>query len=343
MQDVTTGEPPPPPTVRVAGADVPGGARVDLFLSVSETYVGDRVSIPVTVLNGVRPGPRLFITAAIHGDELNGIGIARALLTSLEPTELSGSLVVVPVVNVLGLPLHSRYLPDRRDLNRVFPGSSEGSMASRLAHVVFTEVVVDADVGIDLHTAAKNRDNLPQIRAGLDDERTLELARAFRPPVLVDAPQRPGSLRAAAAARGIPVLTYEGGQALRFEEEVIGVGLAGVRRLMAHLGMIDPVEPEGAPEPWEADETHWVRAERGGIMTLEVGLGDWVTEGEALWTVSSPFGHERSSHASPWTGVVIGISTVPLVNPGDAVVHIAVPGGEGAFDEQVDVDLESYV
>lgn len=328
-------------SVRIGGAEVPPGARADLRLSVSESYVGDRMSIPVTVLNGELRGPRMFVTAAVHGDELNGIGIVRELLMTLEPNEIAGTLVLVPVVNVLGLPLHSRYLPDRRDLNRAFPGSPEGSMAARLAHTIVTEVLEFSDVGVDLHTAASGRANLPQIRGVLDDPQTLEYARAFAAPVLIDAPQRPGSLRSVGFARGVPVLTYEAGEALRFEESAIGVGVAGIRRLMAHLGMLVDPGVESDLTPMEADETHWVRAGRGGIITLEVGLGDWVTVGQPLWTVSSPFGRDRSPKESPWEGVVIGASTIPLVNPGDAVIHIAVPGGEGDFDE--DVDVESFL
>lgn len=327
--------------VRIGGAEVPPGARVDLRLSVSESYVGDRMSIPVTVLNGETPGPRMFVTAAVHGDELNGIAVVRELLNDLEPNEIIGTLVLVPVVNVLGLPLHSRYLPDRRDLNRAFPGSTDGSMAARLANTIVTEVLEICDVGVDLHTAAAGRANLPQIRAVLDDPRTLEYARAFAAPILIDAPQRPGSLRSTGHARGVPVLTYEAGEALRFEESAIGIGVAGVRRLMAHLGMLLDPGVDNDLTPMEADETHWVRADRGGILTLEVGLGDSVSVGQPLWTVSSPFGRDRNPKESPWEGVVIGTSTIPLVNPGDAVLHIAVPGGEGDFDE--DVDVESFL
>lgn len=330
-----------PHVVRIGGADVPPGARIDVRLTVSESYTGDRLSIPVTVLNGEQDGPRLFVTAAVHGDELNGIGVVRELLGSLEPNEITGTLMLIPVVNVLGLPLHSRYLPDRRDLNRSFPGSTEGSMAARLAHTITTEVLDVCDAGVDLHTAAWGRANLPQIRANLDDPRALEYARAFAAPLLIDAPQRAGSLRWAGAQRNVPVLTYEAGEALRFEDSAIGIGVAGVRRLMAHLGMLEADEPEPEGTPLEADETHWVRADRGGIMNLEVSLGDSVAVDQPLWSVSSPFGRDRKPMLSPWEGVVIGASTVPLVNPGDAVVHIAVPGGEGEFDE--DVDVESFL
>ena len=344
MSDIDDTDEAPVEPVRIGGAEVPPGARVDLRLSVSESYIGDRMSVPVTVINGEHPGPRMFVTAAVHGDELNGIGVVKELLASLEPTDVAGTLVLVPVVNVLGLPLHSRYLPDRRDLNRSFPGSTDGSMAARLAHAITTEVVEACDLGVDLHTGASGRANLPQIRAVLDDERALEYARAFAAPILIDAPQRPGSLRAVAHSLGIPVLTYEAGEALRFDDSAIGVGVAGVKRLMAHLGMLDNGQASEASDlaALEADETHWIRADRGGIVNLEVGLGDTVAVGQPLWTVSSPFGRDRNPKESPYEGIVIGMSTVPLVNPGEAVVHIAVPGGEGDFDEAMDLDVESF-
>jgi uncharacterized protein len=309
----------------IGGASVEPGTRSDLLLKVSESYTGDRLSIPVTVVNGEAAGPVLFVTAAVHGDELNGIAIVRELLNCLDPAEVRGAIICVPVVNVLGVQFHSRYLPDRRDLNRVFPGSPTGSTASRIAHTLMTEIVGQADAGVDLHTAANRRTNLPQVRANLADDRARELGLAFGAPFLIDATMRAGSLRDAAEQQGVPVLTFEGGEALRFEEPVIAVGVAGVLRVLAAMGMLDDAPgPDGAVR--ESDETHWVRAERGGILDLHVGPGEDVTEGQPLWTVTGPFGRERSQKLSPWTGSVIGMTTLPLVNPGDAVVHLAMPG-----------------
>jgi len=312
--------------LRLGGADVPVGARTDLLLKVSESYIGDRLSIPVTVVNGVEPGPVLFVTAAIHGDELNGIGVIRELLGMLEPGELSGAVICVPVVNVLGVQFHSRYLPDRRDLNRSFPGSPGGSTASRIAATVMGEVVVQADAGIDLHTAANRRMNLPQVRINLSDPRAHGLGLAFGAPYLIGSSLRPGSLRDAAGKQGVPVLAYEGGQTLRFEAGVIAVGVAGVMRVMAAMGMVE--DRFGPPQEAtiESDETHWIRAERGGILDLHVGPGDHVEVDQPLWTVTGPFGRERNQELSPYEGHVIGMTTLPLVNPGDAVVHVAVAG-----------------
>jgi predicted deacylase len=324
--------------LELGGASVPQGARTDLLLKVSESYTGDRTSIPVTVVNGEHPGPVLFVTAAIHGDELNGIGIVRDLLGRLEPSEISGAVICVPVVNVLGMQFHSRYLPDRRDLNRCFPGSPGGSTASRIAHTLMTEIVQKADAGIDLHTAANRRMNLPQVRTSLSDPRARTLGQAFGAPFLIDASLRPGSLRDAAEKVGVPVLTYEGGQALRFEDDVIAVGVNGVLRVMAELGMTREPPPPGAPRVVDSSETHWIRADHGGILDLHVAPGDHVSEQQPLWTVTGPFGRERSQKLSPYEGYVIGMTTLPLVNPGDAVVHIAVPGMRGAalIDEPTD-------
>ncbi|MEX0659606.1 MAG: succinylglutamate desuccinylase/aspartoacylase family protein [Egibacteraceae bacterium] len=312
----------------IGGMSVPVGARTDLLLKVSESYTGDRLSIPVSVVNGAADGPTLFVTAAIHGDELNGIAIVRELLLELTAADIAGTLVCVPMVNVLGVQFHSRYLPDRRDLNRFFPGTAGGSTASRLANTLMTEVVAEADAGVDLHTATNRRTNAPQVRTGLDDPRAAQLGHAFGAPFLIDASLRAGSLRDAAAKEGVPVLTYEGGEALRFEEDVIATGTAGVLRVMGALGMVggDRLPPPPAEPVRISDETHWVRAERGGILDLLVGPGDDVTVGQPLWSVVNPFGHERNQKDSPYAGVVIGMTTLPLVNPGDAVVHIAILG-----------------
>jgi predicted deacylase len=327
----------------LAGAAVPEGARTDLLLKVSESYTGDRTTIPVTVVNGERDGPVVFVTAAVHGDELNGIGIVRALLGRVDPVDLSGALICVPVVNVLGVQFHSRYLPDRRDLNRCFPGSAGGSTASRMAHTLMTEIVVQSDAGVDLHTAANRRMNLPQVRTNLSDPRAAALATAFGAPFVIDASNRPGSLRDAAEREGVPVLTYEGGQALRFEDDVIAVGVAGVLRVLGALGMIDDPPPPPDEAVRYSDETHWVRADRGGILDLHVAPGDEVSVGQPLWTVTGPFGRERSQQVSAYEGAVVGMTTLPLVNPGDAVVHIAVLGRHDAASIDEPTDEEDLV
>jgi predicted deacylase len=312
--------------ITVAGVEVAPGERRDVMPVASESYTGDRTTIPMAVLNGAGDGPRVFVTAAIHGDELNGIGVCRQLLSRLEPSRLDGILVIVPIVNVLGAQIHSRYLPDRRDLNRTFPGSYGGSMASRIAKLLMEEVVKASDVGIDLHTAANRRTNVPQVRVHRGDERAHELGLAFGAPYLLDAALRAGSLREVAGELGVPVLTYEGGEALRFDDAAIEVASNGVLRVLGHLGMIPDPPPAPAEPPLVMHQSRWVRAERGGIIDLHVTMGQQVAEGEPLWTTTSPLGAERATIGSPYAGIIIGGTTLPLVSPGEAVLHVGVPG-----------------
>ncbi len=318
--------------ITVAGVEVLPGVRCDLAPLASESYTGDRTTLPLAVLNGAADGPRVFVTAAVHGDELNGIAVCRELLGRIVPHELAGVLIVVPIVNVLGAQIHSRYLPDRRDLNRSFPGSHAGSMASRIARLLMDEVVTGSDVGIDLHTAANRRTNVPQVRINRDDDRARRLAKAFAPPYILDASLRPGSLRAVAFDLGVPVLTYEAGEALRFDLGAVAVGVDGVLGVLRHLGMLAG-EPAATREPVSMHESRWIRAERGGIIDLHVQPGETVLAGQDLWTTTSALGAERATIESPLDGVVIGATTLPLVSPGEAILHIGVPGDRPSLED----------
>lgn len=311
--------------ITVAGVTIEPGERRDLAPLASESYTGDRATLPMAVINGAEDGPRVFVTAAIHGDELNGIEVCRRLLDILDAAALRGSIVVVPIVNVLGVQFGSRYLPDRRDLNRSFPGSHGGSMAARIARLVTEEVITSSDAGIDLHTAANHRTNVPQVRIA-DDERALELAVTFGAPFVMRAPLRPGSLRAVALDLGVPVLTFEGGQPLRFDENAIDVALRGILRVLARLDMVDGAPEPAAAAPMVLEASRWLRAERGGVLELHVAAGDLVHAGQPLWTTTSPLGVERASIAAETDGYVIGATTLPLVQPGQAVLHVALPG-----------------
>jgi uncharacterized protein len=326
--------------ITVAGVTIEPGERRDVAPLASESYTGDRATLPMAVINGAEDGPRVFVTAAIHGDELNGIEVCRRLLDLLDPAALRGSIVVVPIVNVLGVQFGSRYLPDRRDLNRSFPGSHGGSMAARIARLVTEQVITGSDAGIDLHTAANHRTNVPQVRIA-DDERALELAVTFGAPFVMHAPLRPGSLRAVALDLGVPVLTFEGGQPLRFDEDAIDVALRGIRRVLARLGMVDDSPEPAATEPMVLEASRWLRAERGGVLELHVAAGDLVHTGQPLWTTTSPLGAERASVAADTDGYVIGATTLPLVQPGQAVLHVALPGATmPAEDDPTDEEDE---
>jgi uncharacterized protein len=314
----------PGETITIGGVSVAPGERRGLSLPAGMLHTRVPVEMPVWVINGRRAGPRLFISAAIHGDELNGIEIIRRI-RARPLAGLRGTLLLVPVVNVFGLLHHARYLPDRRDLNRSFPGSERGSLAARLAHLFMNEIVARCTHGIDLHTGALHRSNLPQIRAQLDDPETRALALAFGAPVVLDSRLRDGSLREAAAEKGIPTLMYEAGEALRFDEISIRMGVAGIIEVMRQLGMLRRKTPQRAhaARPVVADSSHWVRAPAGGILRSALQLGQRISAGELLGRVSDPFGTHEVPVTASHAGIVIGCNSLPLVNEGDALFHVA--------------------
>jgi predicted deacylase len=309
----------------IAGIDIAPGKRATIALPVTKLYTHAPIEIPIHVIRGKQDGPRLFISAAIHGDEINGVEIIRRLLKQAVLKRLRGTLVTVPVVNVHGLINHSRYLPDRRDLNRSFPGSERGPLASRLAYLFMKEVVAKCTHGIDLHTGAIHRANLPQIRANLDDEETARLARAFSVPVLLNSTMRDGSLREAAAEKGIPMLLYEAGEALRFDEVSIRAGVRGIIKVMRELEMLPPSrkKTKASKEPMVARSSSWLRAPSSGIFRPVVALGARVEKEGLLGVIEDPFGEVEDPVHAKFSGIVIGRINLPLVNEGDALFHIA--------------------
>lgn len=310
---------------QINGTAIPPGSRVSIEIPAGRLYTHTPMYIPVHVICGKKPGPRLFVSAAIHGDEINGVEIIRRLLNLPALKRLSGSIIAVPIVNVHGLIHHSRYLPDRRDLNRCFPGTGKGSLASRLAHSFMQEVVANSTHGIDLHTGAKHRTNLPQIRGNLDDKETLRLAHAFNVPVIISANMRDGSLREAAAEFGIPMLLYEAGEALRFDEISIRAGVKGIVNVMRALNMLAPsrTQAKQTTEPVVARSSFWVRASGSGILRTMIPLGARVKKDSLLGVIADPFGEKEESIFSPFNGIIISRINLPLVNEGDALFHIA--------------------
>lgn len=325
-------------TFTINGTHVAPGTRTTIELPAGRLYTHTPMTIPVHVVNGKRGGPRLFLSAAIHGDEINGVEIIRRVLTLPALKRLKGTLIAVPIVNVHGLLSHSRYLPDRRDLNRSFPGSEKGSLAARIAHLFMEEIVCQSTHGIDLHTGAVHRTNLPQIRANLDDEETERLARAFNVPVIISSNLRDGSLREAAAEHGIPMLLYEAGEALRFDEMAIRAGVKGIVNVMRSLGMLPPSRGtrKSYKEPVVARSSSWVRASDSGILRALIPLGGRVSKGTLLGVVSDPFGEKEAQITSPYSGIIIGKTNLPLVNEGDALYHIARFGDIEEIEAKVD-------
>jgi predicted deacylase len=307
----------------IGGVRIRAGTVRALELPITRLVTGADVTLPVRVVHGREDGPCVWIDAAIHGDEVVGVEVVRQVMGGLDPKTFRGTLVAVPVVNVLGFMTGDRYLPDRRDLNRSFPGSARGSLASRIAHLFMREIVAGCEVGIDLHTGSDRRSNLPQVRADLDDERTRELAAAFGAPVMLHAKIRDGSLRHAAREQGAKVLLYEAGEPLRFDSYAVDAGVIGVRRVLAALGMTEPVDEPAAEPSLECRNSGWVRARRTGILHLDVALGQKVSDGERLGTLFDSFGKTLRAVYANRDGIVIGRTEAPLVNSGDAVVHIA--------------------
>lgn len=297
-------------------------ATVDIPLPHQPSYTP--MNMPVHVVHGKRDGPILFISAVIHGDEINGVEIVRRVLASKSTNRIRGTLLCIPIVNIFGFLTHSRYLPDRRDLNRSFPGSAHGSMASRLANLFGEEIVKKCDYGIDLHTGANHRMNHPHIRANLDHVETKKLAEAFGTPVIINANLRDGSLRQFASELGTPMLLYEAGEALRFDALAIKAGVNGIHNVMREIGMLPQRKSRANPhEVIVANSSSWVRAPQSGIFRPSVVLGARVKEEDSLGIVADPLGAVEQPIPAGVTGIVIGNTKLPIVNEGDALFHIA--------------------
>jgi len=328
----------------INGTKIEPGMRATIDLPAGRLYTHAPMTIPVQVIRGKSDGPRLFVSAAIHGDEINGVEIIRRLLKTPALKRIKGTLITVPIVNVHGLVNHSRYLPDRRDLNRCFPGSEKGSLAARLAHLFMEEIVKKSTHGIDLHTGAIHRSNLPQIRANMDHEETERLAHTFDVPVIISSNLRDGSLREAAAEHGIPMLLYEAGEALRFDEVSISGGVNGIINVMRELGMLPAIKRKRTRHinPVVARSSAWVRATESGILRALVPLGGRVEKGTLLGVVADPFGEQEFEIESSVSGIVIGRTNLPLANEGDALYHIARFGDIEGIEARVDEFQEEH-
>jgi predicted deacylase len=312
-------------TLTIAGKSVPPGRSRYLRLKISETYFGDPVFIHLRVMRAAKPGPVVLITAGIHGDELNGTGIVHELITSAKPRLLRGSLILIPVVNIFGFESNERYLPDRRDLNRCFPGAASGSMAGRLAHTLMTEVVSQCDYGIDLHTAAIQRINFPNIRGDLSDPHVLKLAKAFGCELIINGKGPDQSFRREACRSDCPTITVEAGEPWKIEPSVLKLGVRGIHNILREMKMTagEPIQP---PYQFSAYKTRWIRAEIGGILRFHVSPGQPVLKGDALATNFSIMGRQQNILTSPMNGIILGMTTMPTVKPGEPVCHIAQVG-----------------
>ncbi|GAB4163539.1 MAG: succinylglutamate desuccinylase/aspartoacylase family protein [Rickettsiaceae bacterium] len=330
-------------TLTIDGVAIAKGERKYLEMHVAKLFDSTEMTIPVEVIRGKKDGPTLFISSAIHGDEINGVEVIRRLLSRKKLlSSIKGTLIAVPIINVFGYNRNLRYLPDRRDLNRVFPGSKKGSLASQIAYKFMKEIVEKCDYGIDLHTGSAHRYNLPQIRAYLDNKEIKELAESFGVPVILNSNIRDGSLRQAAKEKGVKVLLFEGGEALRYNESVIRAAESGIIRTMANIGMIDSelvkTKVPKRREVFYAGSSHWIRAPHSGSLHARKVVGSKVKKNEILGFISDPLGKEKYFIKARATGVIVGITMLPLVTNGDALFHVAT--FENA--EAVVSELEDY-
>ena len=321
--------------LELLGAKVRPGTSKRLSWSATELFEGVPVSTPVLVLNGAEPGPTLCLTAAVHGDELNGIEMVRRVMHDLSPKEVSGAIIGIPIVNVQGFRRGSRYLPDRRDLNRYFPGNPNGSAAARIAHSFFVNVIAHCDALIDLHTGSNSRANLPQIRADLRDPDVVTLTQGFGSMVILHSTPSVGTLRHAATRAGIPTVTLEAGGPSELELNEVRHGVRGIETLVNTLGMIDKKRFWSDPEPVYY-RSSWVRANNGGILLADVSLGSTVRKGDLLGTINDPMSNARSELRSPYTGRIIGLARNQVVMPGFAAFHVGIQTADTPTEEFVD-------
>lgn len=332
----------------INGLTIEKGERKQLEIVIAKLYDHTDITIPVEVIRGKEDGPVMFVSGAIHGDEINGVESIKRLLSRKNIlSSIKGTLIAVPIVNVFGFNRNLRYLPDRRDLNRTFPGSKNGSLASRIAHVFMKEIVMKCQYGIDLHTGSAHRFHLPQIRGCLDNPEVEKLAKAFGVPVILNSNMRDGSLRQAAFEKGINILLFEGGEALRYDEKIISSAENGIIAVMCEIGMIQKKSVRSrlpkSREVFRAESSHWVRAPISGSLQVKKKIGNKVNKDQILGIISNPFGTEKTYVKAKKTGVIIGITMMPLVSNGDALFHVATFDNVRAVAEEVmyfDEELE---
>ena len=307
----------------LGNSSIPPGSRAVVDIPFGKLYTHTELNIGAHVIHGRKAGPVLLVTAALHGDEINGVEICRRLLKIPRLSQLKGTLVVVPIVNTYGFVQQSRYLPDRRDLNRSFPGSEKGSLGSRMAFQFTEQFLRICTHAIDLHTGAIHRANLPQVRASAKDKVALRMAEVFNAPIIIKAASRDGTMRGTANSLGVPILLYEAGEALRFDEQSINIGVRGILNVMTDLGMLRAGRKKPATKSLFSKKSSWVRAEHDGIARYYVALGQTVKPGDIMAHIYSPYSDFEVAVTASFAGIVIGRNNLPLVNEGEALFHVA--------------------
>lgn len=317
------GLPPASKPLVLLGTTVHPGTSTRLSWSPSQSFEGIYSATPVLVVNGTKIGPTLCLSAAVHGDELNGVETVRRVMYNLDPAALRGAVIGVPIVNLQGFKRSSRYLSDRRDLNRYFPGDPNGSLASRVAHSFFNEIIVNCSALVDLHTGSFYRTNLPQLRGDLTEPKVVELSRGFGSTVVLHSPAANGTLRGAAMAANIPAVTIEAGAPIVLSQDSVTQSVNAVEGLLHYLDMIDGYSPWGQPESVYHNST-WQRSPAGGMVFSQVELGQQVSKGELLATVTNPITNMETEIRSNTSGRILGMALNQVVQAGFATHHIGI-------------------
>jgi len=311
-----------PETIVINGKSIDRGEKVMTKLVISKLPSGTVIEIPVYVFRSVHDGPVVLLMAGMHGDEVNGVEIMRRMLSKKMLYPLKGTIIAVPILNIYGFLNFSREVPDGKDVNRSFPGHRDGSLASRVAHRFMKEVIPYVDLGVDFHTGGASRTNYPQIRCVLGNPKNEELANAFAAPIIMNAPYRQGSLRKEASKYGKSILVYESGESLRFDEKGITTAIEGTCRLLNYLGMMANA-PAPAETPIVCMKDIWLRAKNAGLFRTNIKCGDQVKKNQLIGTITDPYGEMEVRLNAPATGYVVGLNNMPIVNQGDALMHIA--------------------
>ena len=328
------------------------GQRKRFEIPIARLFDNTPMKMPVEVIRGSKPGPAMFISGSIHGDEVIGAEIVKRILGRKELAKLHGTLICIPIVNPFGYNNNTRYLPDRRDLNRCFPGSPSGSMASRMAHIFLSEIVEKCEFGIDIHSGSSHRINFPQIRLELKDKEEMKLADAFGAPVILNSSLRPGTLRKAAQERGVKMLLFEGGEALRFDDHSINIALHGILNVMHMIGMLTGEKTFTTPSTVvTAKSSHWIRAQTSGSLRILKKLGAFAQADDLLGVITDPFGELLSEVRTAKPGIIIATVTMPLINKGNALFHVATLNemkiiedeeSKIVLDQDIDIENEDW-
>lgn len=309
--------------ITINGVDVKPGKSATVNLNLYQLPTKTVIEIPVYIFRSVNPGPTLLILAGMHGDEINGIEIVRRLITRDDVKKpLCGSIIAIPVINIISFLSGSRDLPDGRDLNRCFPGTRSGSLGSRIAYDLMNEIIPQIDFGIDFHTGGAKINNYPQLRCVFSSKTNLDLGKKFSPPLILNSPFRDNTLRKEAAKKGKSILVFEGGESSRFDYHSINEGMNGCLRLMKHLKMnaLDlPNNPTVA-----LNKTSWVRAKTSGLFHTSKTNGAHVVKGEIIGMICDPYGEHMEKLICPHDGYIVGMNNQPVINQGDALMHIGI-------------------